>query len=185
MASLETGGLDPATLSQKNQRGLLRALQWSAEEFFRHTGKRLILAEFEEGTFKPEDKHAGVSTVSGRILPVGNMASAGKSFEHSEIVIEEYDRPGLELFRVEGDSMEPTLYDGDLIYVDTNIRDLRHDEVYVVHIRGDGYVVKRVVFQGREPWLVSDNPRHLPFQASEADVIGMVYHAVGPRRLRR
>jgi phage repressor protein C with HTH and peptisase S24 domain len=186
MASLETGGLDPATLSPKNQRGLLRALNWTPAEFYQHTGKRLILAEFEEGAFDtPAGRPAELSTVSGRLLPVRSMASAGKPFEHSEVVIDEYDRPGLQVYRVEGNSMEPTLFDGDLIYVDTQIRDLRHDEIYVVHIRGDGYVVKRLVFQGGEPWLVSDNPRHLPFQASEAEVVGLVYHARGARNLRR
>lgn len=100
------------------------------------------------------------------------------------LVDPEYDRPGLEFFRVEGDSMEPTLFDGDVAYCDTHVKDLRHGEVYVFHLPGDGYTIKRYV-KNSVGWLMSDNPSHAPIRPEEVEVVGLVYHAVGARKLRR
>lgn len=61
------------------------------------------------------------------------------------------------LIRVRGDSMEPTLSDGDEILVDTGDRDCRG----VAVIRIDGVLqVKRLAADGETVRVISDNPRY-------------------------
>ena len=78
--------------------------------------------------------------------------------------------PGrLSAIAVAGDSMEPTLRDGDEILVDRNQRALR-DGVHVVRL-DDVLFVKRVAL-GRpgSVTLVSDNPAYRPIDVSPGDV---------------
>jgi Peptidase S24-like len=85
------------------------------------------------------------------------------------------DSTMLSAIRVEGDSMEATLRDGDEILVDRTPRPLR-DGVHVVRA-GDGLLVKRID-TGRPGViaLVSDNPayRTLELSPREVQVIGRV-----------
>lgn len=81
----------------------------------------------------------------------------------------------LSAIAVEGDSMEPTLRDGDEILVDRSPRPLR-DGIHVVRL-DDTLLVKRIdaARPGRIA-LVSDNPAYRPLElaASEVQVIGRV-----------
>jgi len=81
----------------------------------------------------------------------------------------------LSAIRVEGDSMEGTLRDGDEILVDRSPRPWR-DGIHVVRT-GDALLVKRVDL-GRpgKVTLVSDNPAYRPLelQPDEVELIGRV-----------
>lgn len=69
-------------------------------------------------------------------------------------------------FPVQGDSMEPTLNDGDVVFIDTRHRAPSPDGIYAMADEFGGVVVKRlevVSRPGDETVLVSimsDNPRH-------------------------
>ena len=58
---------------------------------------------------------------------------------------------------VRGDSMEPGLYDGDTIVVNTADKQLVSGFVYVVNYEGEA-VVKRMLRDAGQWWLASDNP---------------------------
>jgi phage repressor protein C with HTH and peptisase S24 domain len=58
---------------------------------------------------------------------------------------------------VRGDSMEPGLYDGDTIVVNTADKQLTSGAVYVVNYEGEA-VVKRMLRDAGQWWLASDNP---------------------------
>ncbi len=85
------------------------------------------------------------------------------------------DPAQLSAIRVEGDSMEATLRDGDEILVDRTVRPLR-DGIHVVRT-GDSLLVKRLD-TGRPGLiaLVSDNPayRTIELPRAEVQVIGRV-----------
>lgn len=85
------------------------------------------------------------------------------------------DPARLAVLSVAGDSMEPTLRDGDEILVDRGVQPLR-DGVHVVRVE-DALLVKRLD-AGRPGRLVliSDNPayRSLELAAGDVDVIGRV-----------
>ncbi len=85
------------------------------------------------------------------------------------------DPAQLTAIAVTGDSMEPTLRDGDEILVDRSARALR-DGVYVVRV-GDALLVKRLdPGQPARIVLISDNQVYRPFALApdELEVIGRV-----------
>lgn len=58
---------------------------------------------------------------------------------------------------VEGESMEPSIYEGDLVVINTADTRLVSGEVYAVNYEGEA-VIKRMVREGGMWYLVSDNP---------------------------
>lgn len=88
-------------------------------------------------------------------------------------------RKDLALISVKGDSMEPTLSEGDLILVDTGVRRLEDSAIYVLR-RGEGLFVKRVQNKLDGTVVVkSDNHRYdaetyTSESAPSIDVIGRV-----------
>jgi len=81
--------------------------------------------------------------------------------------------------KTKGDSMEPTLHDGDLLLVDTRIEKILDDSIYI--IQDDHHlIVKRVQRAlGGALAIISDNPRykeqHLtPEQAESLKITGRV-----------
>lgn len=87
-------------------------------------------------------------------------------------------RPGsLSVIRVDGDSMEPTLSDGDEVMVDLSDNATRlRDGIYVLR-SDDALVVKRVALgpKGKQIMIVSDNPAYPRWD----DVDRRTLHIVG------
>lgn len=67
----------------------------------------------------------------------------------------------MRLMRVAGDSMEPTLRDGDSVLIDESQKDIVYGKIYVVGI-DDGVVVKRLDKSPGKLVLLSDNRRDYP-----------------------
>jgi len=92
--------------------------------------------------------------------------------------------PGnLALLEAFGDSMEPTIADGDVIMIDVVVDDLVSGRIYVVDLSGE-LLVKRIQRRVNGSILVlSDNPRYPPEEVSAADahhlrLVGeVVWHA--------
>jgi len=59
--------------------------------------------------------------------------------------------------KIRGDSMDPSLRDGDLVVINVADKVPKDGMVYAVNYDGED-VVKRMEYQNREWWLVSDNP---------------------------
>jgi len=64
------------------------------------------------------------------------------------------------LIKAKGDSMEPTIHDGDLLLVDTSIDAIKDDSIYIVQTEHH-LIVKRI----QQDWdgsliVISDNPRY-------------------------
>lgn len=79
---------------------------------------------------------------------------------------------------VKGESMEPSLYDGDVIVVNTADKKLTDGSVYAVNYEGE-VVVKRMVRDSGMWWLASDNADQRRFhrklcKGAECIVIGKV-----------
>lgn len=68
-----------------------------------------------------------------------------------------FDPEKLIAIRVKGESMEPSLYHGDLLVVNTGDNRLVDGEVYAVNYEGEA-VVKRLSRDASQWWLTSDNP---------------------------
>lgn len=113
-------------------------------------------------------------------LPLGASAGAGAlAFDEAPIGAFRFsshwlrqqglDPAQLSAIRVEGDSMEGTLRDGDEILVDRSPRPLR-DGIHVVRA-GDALLVKRLdLSRPGTITLVSDNPAYRPLELPPEDV---------------
>lgn len=78
----------------------------------------------------------------------------------------------LSLIRVQGDSMSPTLEDGDWIFVERQEGgDLGCEGIYVFQMDGDLLVKRLQRLPGSQVKVISDNPRFPPFVADLADPI--------------
>ena len=113
---------------------------------------------------------AGPGLLAGDELPIGAFRFGARWLREQGL-----DPAQLSAIRVEGDSMEATLRDGDEILVDRTPRP-RRDGIHVVRA-GDALLVKRLD-TGRPGViaLVSDNPayRTLELAPDEVEVIGRV-----------
>lgn len=79
---------------------------------------------------------------------------------------------------VRGESMEPALYDGDVIVVNTRDTQMISGAVYVINYEGEA-VVKRMLRDAGQWWLTSDNSDQRKYhrqlcKGSECIVIGKV-----------
>lgn len=114
-------------------------------------------------------------TIPTRILAYhGKIAAAGKSVEFSDIMAGTREYPLTEQNRyadytigVSGDSMEPTFYDGDIVFVkettDLHIGDIgifqKDNSIYIKEVGEDG--------------LISHNPKYPPIKTEDSRIICM------------
>lgn len=90
----------------------------------------------------------------------------------------------LQIVTAVGDSMEPTLHDGDSIIVDRSETRVRRDGMYALRF-GDGIFIKRVQVTPGGARLISDNGLYPPIDAGldELSIIGRCYVGVCLKRL--
>ncbi|MFM5948717.1 MAG: helix-turn-helix transcriptional regulator [Novosphingobium sp.] len=118
----------------------------------------------------PLGASAGPGLLPGEELPVGAFRFSARWLREQGL-----DPAQLSAIRVEGDSMEATLRDGDEILVDRTPRPWR-DGIHVVRT-GDALLVKRLdLARPGVVALVSDNPayRTIELAPDEVQVIGRV-----------
>ena len=83
----------------------------------------------------------------------------------------------LHMITVEGDSMLPTVADGDSVIIDTSDKYVRRDGLYAVQMGGQIFV-KRLQITPRCIKILSDNTLYPPIEVGEQDdfsVIGKCY----------
>lgn len=66
-------------------------------------------------------------------------------------------KSALRIYGIDGDSMSPTLEDGDSVIIDTSVTSIRADSVFVFFWDGCAYI-KRIQRIGRILKIISDNP---------------------------
>ena len=190
LASLsELLGRNPSYLQQFIRKGSPRKL----EEQDRATLARFLgvgeeeLREAQENSYaKVPRRHNTGEWIEVPRLDLGAAAGAGRvpgaeaafdTFRFSRRWLEEQglSRADLSAIRVEGDSMEPLLNDGDEILVDRAPRPFR-DGIHVVRL-GETLMVKRVASAGPgRVALLSQNLAYPPVEvaAEEVEIIGRV-----------
>lgn len=139
------------------------------EKSLRFAGK-LPRGEWVDLPRLPIGAAAGAGLLASEEAPIGAFRFSARWLREQGL-----DPRALSAIRVEGDSMEGTLRDGDEILVDRTPRPLR-DGIHVVRT-GDALLVKRLD-TGRPGVvaLLSDNPAYSPIELppEEVQVIGRV-----------
>jgi phage repressor protein C with HTH and peptisase S24 domain len=129
------------------------------------------LREWVEIPRLPLGASAGPGAFAGGEQPVGAFGFSARWLRAQNL-----DPAMLSAIEVKGDSMVPTLNDGDEILVDRTGRPPR-DGIHVVRVDDDSLLVKRLGF-GRPGIvaLISDNPVYPPLElpAARVRVIGRV-----------
>lgn len=82
----------------------------------------------------------------------------------------------LAAMQVKGDSMEPTIHDGDIVVCD-NLGYDNEEGIYVVYLNGTG-LIKRIQIGARQIYIISDNPKYRtieePSDSDNAQIAGKV-----------
>ena len=94
---------------------------------------------------------------------------------------------GAFFLEINGDSMEPTLHDGETALVNPNDIDYIENKIYVSVLHDEGYI-KRIVIDENAIMLISDNPKYRPIFVREEEkdyfrIIGRVIKVVDVREL--
>ena len=178
LSKLERGSKPLSALTPHKMNALRQLYRVTPEEWAAHTGLSVIT-----GT-SAHEVSGGLEFVR---VPVHALATAGVPLSEdsadsaldTELVPREEFRSGMTVLEVQGNSMatgEGGIQSGDHIYVDTSDLELREGKIYVLHVHGGGWVVKRVRRFDGEYWLTSDNPDYPPIRPDQASVIGRVYY---------
>ena len=137
-----------------------------------------------------ESKHSPIKTITedfeGRLIPfLDQSVSAGSGDAllpedkcDRYIRIPDSENKDLKALVVHGDSMYPTVKDGDIVVCDSE--GWKGDGVYVIK-NNDFAFVKRVVFQTDGYQVISDNSLYPPYKIPPEDdtvIVGKVYFAV-------
>ena len=88
--------------------------------------------------------------------------------------------PGTRQFRQTGDSMAPTLRDGDTLFVDTNSRVMTDNDLFVFKVGNDLHSAKRIQYHpGGGVALISDNPQYQTVHKTNKEVPALENEIVG------
>lgn len=128
---------------------------------------------------------AALSAGPGSILEERPEALGFQLIERQWLrVVTRASPPALAILRVDGDSMEKTLHDGDWVLVDRTQRRINRSGIYALQV-GDIAWVKRVELDLAEKkvQIISDNPRYgvQRLHEEELSIIGRVVWIVGRR----
>ena len=98
-----------------------------------------------------------VLAAAGPGAPVGDEVIKGYlGFNKKWLRDQQLTADKLAVIEVQGDSMEPTLHDADIVLLDMRPPDLRDGDIYTLR-REDDLLVKRLRRQGSNWLIVSDN----------------------------
>ena len=79
----------------------------------------------------------------------------------------------LHIISVSGDSMSPTMEDGDSVIVDTSDRMIKTDGLYVLQMNGSLFV-KRIQILPAGVRIISDNSHYPPIDVGEQDTVVII-----------
>ena len=134
-----------------------------------YVGQRKPQPEWADVPRLPLGASAGPGALAQSEAPVGQLRFSARWLKANGL-----DAAMLSAIEVEGDSMDPTLRDGDEILVDRTPRPLRAG-IHVLRL-DDVLLVKRVERAGERVRLISDNRAYPEIEraAGEVEILGRV-----------
>ena len=182
-------------------------MQCSQKDFARKLGiSRSYLSKLEKGQHEVSSKVASrykllsqnnsaqQASSGARSIPIRSMAEAGAGIDYDELPLSwqetvATDCPDEQAFAVEinGDSMEPKFYKGDIVVLMPSQKPC-NGTLVVARLANEGVVFKVFSSRGNEITLTSYNQIHRPIVVDEASVywvfpVWQVIRNVGNRSL--
>lgn len=165
----------PRKLEEEDRATLARFFGVDEGELGRSKDKSFVNRENDDDRWIAVPRLALGASAGPGVLVEGEEAFDAIRFSPRWLRMMGIERRALSAIAVSGDSMEPTLRDGDEILVDATQRSLR-DGIHVVRL--DGTLLVKRVDTGRPGVvaLTSDNPAYRPIEcaAGDVEVIGRV-----------
>ncbi|VEB25883.1 putative phage repressor [Actinobacillus lignieresii] len=166
------------TRSPKNIIEIANALGVSAEwlktgkgeapDFANLAGNPTAYSEPEESRIRLDVLDVFASAGNGTF--VGDLAELTHAIEFDPTyfmqIFQRANSQGLAIINVTGDSMEPTINSGDLLFVDTNKPMYQGDGIYVFSY-GEMLYVKRLQLAGDRLLVISDNQFYHPWEITK------------------
>lgn len=127
-----------------------------------------------------QSERVALVPILGRV-PAGPAAGAyAEADGHVPVTLDREDVDSMFALRVKGDSMEPTLMDGDTVVVRWQ-ETARHGDIVVARFEEEEATVKRFRVRPGGALLVPDNARYQPFPLADGKIVGKVLSLI--RRL--
>ncbi|MCX5720310.1 MAG: XRE family transcriptional regulator [Nitrospirae bacterium] len=117
----------------------------------------LIGKGFVENESLP-DKLANVVMFSS--IGAGHPIKELERSEHPDFLPREFFKPSIKPINVSGHSMEPTIFNGAYVGVDTDEKQIISGEIYALRLQHEGIVIKRLFMEVDRVTLRSDNPSY-------------------------
>lgn len=85
----------------------------------------------------------------------------------------------IDAIKVNGDSMDPTFTDGDIIFVDKFQHEIKNGKIYIIRMSGEVFV-KRIFISPKGIIIKSDNEHYPSFEITQTDIeiIGKVIYSL-------
>lgn len=180
ITDLETGRNPLERMEIRRVAALARALKWTLPELQTATGVDFAAPQIFQSSHATQGRWANVLDMASASRPDGHAAPVDAT---QHFIEHEHDRGGAVPFTVRGDSMQPTIFDGDIVYCDTHDVNYQDGKIYVFNLIGDGMCVKRARHTSKGWMLTSDNATHGAFSSDEVEIFGRVYFIV-PKGIR-
>ncbi|QWK19738.1 MAG: XRE family transcriptional regulator [Hydrogenobacter thermophilus] len=141
------------------------------------------LAEGEGEMFLPKESVEELEFIA---VPIITSVGAGGNIYTSDYeLIQRSKLPHarVKAFRVDGDSMEPTIQKGELVIIDEEDKELRDGGIYLIAEPENGLRIRRLRRLNDEWWLFADNPAYAPERLKEGCIIGRVKYKFKPAQV--
>ena len=170
-------GRNPAYLQQYVKRGSPRILpereRAMLARYFGVAQSRLGAAPENTGMVAVPAL-AVVATAGAGGLLADEDRSVARYFDPERLRALGVEAQNASIIEVQGDSMEPTLFAGDMILIDGASRRItRRGGLFVIRM-DDAVMVKRLRLERGEPAVLSDNPAYPPVRDRPFSIIGRV-----------
>lgn len=184
------------SINKKDRNDLARDLNlpyttitsWCKGEFYPRIDKIQLLANYFsiQKSDLVEDKHSGNTTDNKRVFPLLGTVKAGYDYLARENIISYIsidkkisDPENYFALKVVGDSMQPVLYEDDIIVVHKQ-SDVESGQIAIVLVDGEEGTVKKVIKHDDYIELIAFNSYYPPRKLSKNDnfkIIGKVVEA--------
>lgn len=184
-------GIQPASVSGSKKRGLF-PIEWAfriAQKFGLSTDWILTGEGPEiriEGTYQKasplNNPFDMVQLAKARLNAGGGSVVLSEEFKESYAFRKEWisriatNKRNLFLIAIEGDSMEPTILDGDIVMIDKGRNEIRTGKIYAIGV-SDTIMIKRLeLLPNSQVKIISDNQTYSPYiiDGKELRIIGQV-----------
>jgi phage repressor protein C with HTH and peptisase S24 domain len=107
---------------------------------------------------EPQETYTATMPVRG-LAGAGNPCCIDQLESIGQITVEKgYDGPNIQVVKIRGTSMEPTIMDGGYVGIDVTSKEIISGQMYAVYIPHEGTVVKRIWIGPELVKIASDNP---------------------------